>query len=147
MCEGVCPTVGLLSAGESNCAVMSRGCWSLTPIPASVGFPQGARSPVGKLAQFPQAPIPRPQLPGGHRASACLRLCASGLLAPCFSGWFRISPQADVFSFSLRSCQLLPGWAQTWYCFIQAYACDWWVGVGVWGMGQTSSIECMCVSS
>ena len=62
------------------------------PISASVGFPQGARSPLGKLAQFPQAPIPRPWLPGEHWASACLRLCASGLLTPGLSGGFLVSP-------------------------------------------------------
>lgn len=145
MYQGVCPKMEFMSVDESSCVVMSRGCWSLTPIPASVGFPQGARNPLGKLARFPQAPTPRPRLPGEHRASACLRLCASGVLTPRLSGWFLISPQAGVF-FSLRCCQLLPDWAQTSYHFIQAYTCDWRVGLGVWGMGQAAPIECMCVS-
>lgn len=60
MHEGVCPKMELMSVGESSCAVMSRGCWSLTPIPASVGFSQGARGPLGKLARFLQAPSPDP---------------------------------------------------------------------------------------
>lgn len=113
------------------------------PIAAAVGFPQRARSPSGKLAQFPPAPIPRPWLPGEHWASACLGLCTWSpdtrplRRVPCQPFGLVSSSHSDAAG----SCQagLRLGSALSRHAPVTG---GW--GWGIWGTGRTPSIECVC---